>query len=204
MLIDPRHIDAWNALLRGEQSSLESIYNQHFVGLLNYGIKLVSERDIVKDNIFQLLLHLWDNRHKLPAVNNVRSYLITCLHRELLAGVRKGKGKVVNTTSWEQLYPDQEFSYEEYLIEKQQNQELRHKVMLAFKKLSVREQELLRRRFFDDENYDDIASHCNITKRTAYNIIHGALKSLKSSLTGEVSNRRKAAMVLTALKSILF
>lgn len=198
------HIDTWNTLLHGDPSSLEQLYNQHYIGLLNYGIKLTHQRELAKDSIFQLFLRLWDNRSKLPPLKNVRSYLITCLHRDLLAHIKKDSGKVVNLSTWDELYPNTEFSYEDHLIQVQQQQEVKTKVKLAFAKLSAREQELLQLKFFEDLDYDAIASTCNITKRTAYNIIYGALKTLKQTLSAETSTGSKNSLLLHTLKSLFF
>lgn len=198
------HIGTWNALLNGEHAALEDLYNQHYIGLLNYGIKLIRQREAVRDSIFQLFLHLWDNRQKLPEVLNVRSYLITCLHRQLLAGLRKSRSKRISGAAWEQLYPATEFSYEDHLVQIQQNRELSTTIMIAFNKLSKREKELLRLKFFEDRDYDEIARRCNISKRTAYNIVHAALKTLKHSLSGEAANRKRPGFVYTALRTLLF
>lgn len=198
------HIDTWNTLLRGDQSSLEQLYNQHYIGLLNYGIKLTRQRELSKDCIFQLLLRLWDSRYKLPPLKNVRAYLITCLHRDLVAHVKKNSGKVVNLSTWDEIYPEIEYSYEDQLIQVQQNQEIKTKVKLAFSKLSAREQELLRLKFFEDLDYDTIACNCKITKRTAYNIIYGALKTLKQTLSAENSLGSKNSILLHTLKTLFF
>ena len=197
------HIGTWNALRNGEHSALEDLYNQHYIGLLNYGVKLVQQREVVRDSIFQLFLHLWDNHQKLAEVRNVRSYLITCLHRELLAWIRKNRNKTISGVSWAELYPETEFSYEEHLVRTQQNEELRATIRIAFDKLSRREKELLQLKFFEDHDYDEIARRCNISKRTAYNIVHAALKTLKQTLSGDAPRRKRPGFIYTALKSLL-
>jgi RNA polymerase sigma-70 factor (ECF subfamily) len=77
---------------------------------------------------------------------------------------------------------EEEISYEEYLIQTQTNVEIKNSLTRVFSGLSKREKQLLQMKFFDDLSYDEIALECNITKRTAYNIIHGALKTLKADL----------------------
>jgi hypothetical protein len=37
-------------------------------------------------------------------------------------------------------------------------------------------------KFFEDVDYDEIARLCNISRRTAYNIIHDSLKILRAEL----------------------
>lgn len=193
------HIDTWNKLLKGDSTALEDLYNEHYICLLNYGMKFCGERELTKDCVFQLFLKLWDGREKLPTLQNVRAYLITCVHNDLLQTIKKN-----NTQAANKIYTDSESSYEDYIIEVQHNNELKNKLMSAFQKLTEREKELLRLRFFEDLDYDEISSRCCITKRTAYNIIYGALKSLKQSLTEEYKVAVNAHFILSALKTIVF
>lgn len=193
------HIETWNKLLKGDSTALEDLYNQHYISLLNYGMKCCGERELTKDCIFQLFLKLWDRREKLPSLVNVRSYLITCVHNELLQHIKKNNMQAGNS-----IYTDNESSYEDYLIEVQHNTELKRKLMSAFRKLSEREKELLRLKFFEDLDYDKISDRCRITKRTAYNIIYGALKSLKQSLVEDFKVAANDNFILTALKTIIF
>lgn len=185
------HIKSWDALLSGDRSALEAIYHQHYIGLLNYGIKLTQEVELSKDCIFQLFITLWDSRSKLPSVTNVRSYLITSLHRELLHVIRRNHRKLSNGPAYNELYPVSEFSYEDYLVQKQQSQERRDRVKLAFAQLSQREKQLLELKFFEGHSYKHIAESCNITKRTAYNIIHTAIKNIRDVLHEERQAQHK-------------
>ena len=83
----------------------------------------------------------------------------------------------------------EESSYEEYLVQLQHSKELKDRLTKALDQLTQREKELMELKFFEDLDYDEIAARCNITKRTAYNIIHAALKTLKASFaTPPLSN----------------
>lgn len=195
------HIKTWNALLKGEQAALEDLYNQHYIGLLNYGVKFIRDREVAKDCIFQLLLKLWDTRDRLTPLSNVRSYLITCVHNELLLYIKRNNKVAPDIRN---AYLDTESSHEEYLVEMQHNQELKDKLMAAFYKLSEREKQLLLLKFFEDRSYDEISTTCGISKRTAYNTIHGALKILKQSLTEELKVTVNSNFILTALRTIVF
>jgi RNA polymerase sigma-70 factor (ECF subfamily) len=64
----------------------------------------------------------------------------------------------------------------------QTNEGLKKKLNKAFAKLTPRQKQLLQMKFFDDVDYDEIANVCNITRRTAYNIIHDSLKILRAEL----------------------
>src|SRR5690242_16257524 len=95
------HTVTWTRLQNGIRDALLELYNQHYTGLVNYGIKLTGNRDLTTDCITQVLLRLWDNRAKLPVVENVRSYLLTCLRRELMAELKSQNRSAKNISSVE-------------------------------------------------------------------------------------------------------
>ena len=173
----------WIRLQTGDQHALLELYNQHYVGLMNYGMKLTGQRELTGGCITQILLRLWDNRTRLPVVENVRSYLLTCLRRELMAEIKTESNRMRNNRLFLQVAPKEESSYEEYLVQLQHNKELKDRLANALDQLTQREKELMQLKFFEDLDYDEIAARCNITKRTAYNIIHAALKTLKANFT---------------------
>jgi RNA polymerase sigma factor (sigma-70 family) len=180
MPIDSSHNEIWARLRAGDRDALLSLYNYHYVGLINYGIKLTGDRELTNDCITQILLRLWDKRQQLPMVENPRSYLLTCLRHELFAERRAERKRAAGGRGLHRAGDGSEPSYEEYIIQLQTNKALAEKLTRALNKLSTREKELLRLKFFEDLDYDEIAARCGITKRTAYNTIHSALKMLKS------------------------
>jgi RNA polymerase sigma factor (sigma-70 family) len=180
MLINARHNEIWARLRTGDREALLSLYNQHYVGLMNYGLKLTGDRELTNDCITQILLRLWDKRQQLPVVERPRSYLLTCLRHELFAERRAETARMAGSRGLQRIIDASEPSYEEYIIQLQTNKALAEKLTRALNRLTSREKELLRLKFFDDLDYDEIASRCGITKRTAYNIIHSALKTLKT------------------------
>lgn len=171
----------WIQLQNGHQHALLELYNQHYVGLMNYGIKLTGQRELTSGCITQILLRLWDNRAKLPVVENVRSYLLTCLRRELMAEIKMESNRMRSNKLFQHTAPQEESSYEEYLVQLQHSKELKDRLTKALDQLTQREKELMELKFFEDLDYDEIAARCNITKRTAYNIIYAALKTLKAN-----------------------
>lgn len=180
MLIDPCHVETWAKLRAGDPDALLSLYNYHYIGLINYGLKLTGDKDLTRDCITQILLRLWDKRRQLPAVENPRSYLLTCLKHELFAERKAETARAVFSGRLQRIAERSEPSYEEYIVQLQTNKALADKLAKALNSLSKREKELLGLKFFDNLDYEEIASRCSITKRTAYNIIHSALKTLKS------------------------
>lgn len=180
MLNEVTDIKIWNQLRNGDPQSLLNLYNGHYIGLINFGTRMTGDRELTNDCISQVLIKLWNKHKNLPEVENVRAYLVTCLKNELLIELNKvNKTKFSNNDLKNELI-GQEMSYEEYLIQTQTNVEIKDNLIRSFSCLSKREKQLLQMKFFDDLSYEDIALKCNITRRTAYNIIHTALKTLKA------------------------
>ena len=185
---DVSHTEIWNQLQSGDQQALLALYNRYYLGLMNYGLKLTGNRELTNDCITQILLRLWDKRKELPAVENLRSYLLTCLRRELMAELKSATNRAVKGNLLLQHFNEAELPYEEYIIQVQSSKHLREKLQRALDQLTTREKELLRLKYFEDLGYDEIAVHCGISKRTAYNIIHAALKSLKTGFLDYQTN----------------
>jgi RNA polymerase sigma-70 factor (ECF subfamily) len=174
--------NVWTMLRNGDENALLTLYNHHYLGLINFGIKITGDRTLTHDCITQLLIELWDKRASLPLVNNVRCYLLTSLKHKILFELKAKQIKGYKLADIESFPHHQEISYEEHLIKLQTDEGLKQKLNKAFLKLTPRQKQLLQMKFFEDIDYNEIARSCNITRRTAYNIIHDSLKILKAEL----------------------
>ena len=183
--------DAWLLLRNSDENALLTLYNKHYLGLINFGIKITGDRVFTNDCINQLLIELWDKRDKLPAVENVRSYLLTCLKNKIISEIKNSRVRDARLHSMEAYLAGNEMPYEEYLIQSQTDQALRKKLSNALARLTYRQRELLKMKFFEDCSYDEIAQKCGITRRTAYNIIYDSLKILRSELYKEEKSKMK-------------
>lgn len=176
------HTHSWLFLKSGKEEALHLLFEEHYIGLINYGVKLCGDRELATDSFNQVLLHLWEKREHLPAVENVRAYLLTCMRNQVLQELKARKRRGHHEAASQHGTEGAEWSYEEYLVRLQTDDLLRQKVKAAFESLTSRQRELLRLRFFEDLDYDEIARRCGITRRTAYNIIYDALSRLREEL----------------------
>jgi RNA polymerase sigma-70 factor (ECF subfamily) len=174
--------DAWVLLRNGDENALLALYNHHYLGLINFGIKITGDRAFANDCITQLLIELWDKRANLPISKNVRSYLLTSLKHKIFFEIKAKQIRDSKLNTLQAFQNGEELPYEELLIQLQTNEGLKKKLNKAFAKLTTRQKQLLKMKFFEDIDYDEIASLCNITRRTAYNIIHDSLKILRAEL----------------------
>lgn len=175
----------WAQFRAGEEQAYLNLYRRHYLGLINYGLKLCGDRSLANECITKMLIQLWDGRDKLPEVQNVRSYLITCLKRTIFKHYKSESTRKSKESFALSLTADYQLSYADYFDQIQSNHVLKSKLVKAMEVLTERQKELLKLKFFDDLDYDEIALQCNITKRTAYNIVHDAIHVLRSTLKSE-------------------
>jgi RNA polymerase sigma-70 factor (ECF subfamily) len=171
--------ETWLELKNGSEAALLKLYNEHYVGLINYGVLVAQDRELAAECFTEVLIDIWDKRDRLPMVDNVRSYLMTSLRRAILHKIKTEKFRQQKEQQLGLPQDTHEVSYEERLLGIQVSEALKQRLLRSFGKLSARQQELLQLRYFDDLSYDAIAEKCGISKRTTYNIIHSALNSLR-------------------------
>jgi RNA polymerase sigma factor (sigma-70 family) len=172
----------WKSIINGDVNALSKFYKQHYVGLINYGRTIIDDKEFVNNCFMELLIEFWDKRSALPEVENVRSYLMTSLSRVILHALKSDKRRQTKYNELKQLSANHQWSYEEHLVKLQSDINLRAKIAKALCKLTARQQELIRLKFFANLSYNEIAGQCGITKRTAYNIIYDGIRILQAEL----------------------
>jgi len=172
----------WEQMRLGDKQALFELYNSMYFHLIRFGLKINADDELVKDCVNQVFLNLWDKRARLVPVDNVKSYLMTSLKRcmlDQLAYLDKMSVAVTNMTAGA---VQNELSYEEIIIQLQDNDEMRNKLRLAIAKLTPRQMELIQLRFFEGLSYEQIAEKTSQTVKTAYNTIYDAIKTLRKLL----------------------
>jgi len=176
------HKLVWKSIITGDVNALSKLYKQHYPGLINYGRTIVNDRDFVNNCFMEMLIEFWDKRSALPEVENARSYLMTSLRRAILHALKSDKRRQIKHIELQQISVDHQWSYEEHLVKLQSDINLKTKIAKAMGRLTARQQELIRLKFFENLSYDEIAGQCGITKRTAYNIIYDGIRILQAEL----------------------
>ena len=72
-----------------------------------------------------------------------------------------------------------DLSYEELLIAFQQTEEKKQILQNAIKRLTKKQIEILRLKFFDNLSYAEISDQTSLTPRTVYNIVYEAIRQLR-------------------------
>ncbi len=191
-------------LKSGDRDALVTLYNDLYLPLYRYGMKLTSDSQLCRDSINQIMLRIWESRNQLAEVANFRSYIFTAMRNEIIAEHRSQETRKHRHESLARLSDSVERSYEERIISEQQNLATKEKIRRAFAELTLRQKELLELRFYDNLSYTEIADKCGITKRTAYNIINEGLKILKKNLYSDRSGNQTLIRVASFTQPLIF
>jgi RNA polymerase sigma factor (sigma-70 family) len=172
----------WNGVRENGQDALVNLYEQLYFNLVSYGIRTCGDVEITKDAINDMFLEIWDQRHKLPEVSNVKSYLFTYLRRKIFAGIRQTKKSSEAADAFADTSAHHELSYEECIVAIQTSEEVKQKIKRAMATLTPRQKELVQLRYFDGLSMEEVGKRVGITTKTAYNTLGAALKSMSVEL----------------------
>lgn len=159
------------------------IYSDNAQRLYSYGLKLVNDRDMVKDSIQDLFVEIWDTKDRLGPVRSIKAYLYKSIRRKLIRQASH-KRKRYNETFELETVQETVPSIEIRLIEKQRFDDEHKLVITALNKLSEKQREIIHLKYYGNMNYDEISEIMELDKKATYNLMAHTIKLLKQDLGG--------------------
>jgi RNA polymerase sigma factor (sigma-70 family) len=176
----------WESFRQGNGGALEKIFKTYYPVLLNYGLRLNTDEDEVKDCIQMLFLNIWERRSFLGTSDSARNYLLASLRRLIVKRMRAGLPFV--ELDQDNTIFHVELSVETKIINDQTLRENVQYLQAAIENLPERQKEALYLRFYNDQSFGDIATVMNISTRAVYKLIYKALDSLNEELAPQTGN----------------
>ena len=175
-------LNQWGSMAGGDRNAFLALYKSHYQALFSYGITLTADRELTKDCLQELFLEIWHKQSSLnKEIKNVRSYLFTWLRRKIFRELVLLSGKTC-TDEMIGSFATKELSYEELLIAFQQSEEEKEQLTDALKKLTKKQLEIIRMKFFENLSYAEIAAKTSLAPRTVYNLIYEAIRHLREHM----------------------
>lgn len=172
----------WNEVRCSNEQALQQLYMQNYDHLFRYGLRMIPDSSVAMACINELFTEVWNRRDRLPEVEQVRGYLFVIFKRKLSRYVSR-KQPVLSFSEDDMLFFSQsDSSYEDMLIAMQTEEEQKIKVRAALDKLTARQKELIRLRYYDNLSLEAIAEKLQISLRTVYNTLHTAISILRKEL----------------------
>lgn len=172
----------WNEIRYGNERALYQLYMHNYDHLFRFGLHAIADREKVMESINEVFTEIWAKHNRLPEVEKVQSYLFIIFKRKLSHKLIPEKVFYLTEDAEDSQVTELEFSYEELLIASQTEEEMKMRVQNALDKLTPRQKQLIRLRYYEGLALEDISQKLDLSLRTIYNTIHSAMNILRKEL----------------------
>jgi len=185
--------EEWNRFIRkGGIHALESVYNEYYDKLYNYGRKHGFRAHLIEDAIQNLFVSLIKSRKKLGKIDKLFSYLICSFRNELF---RLGtKERSFSLSEGLQKFTVAEYNMEDEIIRQEVDLNIQNLLLTIIKKLPPSQQEILYMRFYSGLGYEEISEILGISIESCRTSIYRSLKTIREDV--EVLKRSGAVFYL--------
>ncbi len=174
----------WSKFLHGNEQVLSLIYLRHANALFDYGCKMTSDRDLVKDVIQDIFCTLLKNRQNLSETDSIQLYLFKAMKRKLVREIQKAY-RLQSVDSEASIGFDlaflHGFDHTEFELSDRQKKELEE----AVDSLTERQKEAIYLRFTRGLDYKEISMIMNLNYQSSRALIHRAITKLRDILLGK-------------------
>ncbi|RFS17434.1 RNA polymerase sigma factor [Emticicia sp. C21] len=182
MSSDSKDIALWQAFKNGDRDAFAKIYNLFIEDLLSYGYRVTNDRQLIRDSIQDLFLHLWHTRENLTDTDSIRFYLYVSLRNRILRNIEKHNHTSIDTQDlFENIIGV--LSVEDELITTEQYSEQIIQLKRAIQQLPKRQQEIIQLRYYHDFSFEEIAGMMQINNQSVRNLLHRAITELRQYFT---------------------
>jgi RNA polymerase sigma factor (sigma-70 family) len=170
----------WNTFQRGDRESFARIYSLYIDELLSYGYRVTSNRQLIRDSIQDLFLHLWLHRENLAETDSVKFYLFRALRNRIIRNIEKDQR--IQSDDPENLLDSAigDLSFEHDLVQKETDEVQIGRLQRAISQLSKRQQEVIVFRYHHDFSLEEISRLMNLNNQSVRNLLHRSITQLRS------------------------
>lgn len=181
MVSPEEELRLWNLFKQDDWQAYTKLYNQNFKLLNNYGHKFTRDVALIEDGVQDLFIKLWTNRATLGSPLSVKNYLYKAL-RSILFRKLHVQARFTNVDESE-LFPF-EVSFDQAVIEDEEEKALQHRMKVLIGTLPARQQEIVFLRFYEGFSYPEIADIMDITVASTYKLLYKALHTMEGLFKG--------------------
>ncbi len=177
-MLEPKYDITWSRFRNGDSKALESLYRTYVQALINYGLKITDDANLVKDSIQDLFVELWKSRQNIASTTDPKFYLFRALRNKLFAALSRqsfvSEGEM-------QLAADSLTTghIELEIIAREQELYSRQNLQQLLNKLPRRQHEVIYIRFYHNFSYEAIAALMSINYQSVLNLMQRGLKTLR-------------------------
>jgi RNA polymerase sigma factor (sigma-70 family) len=172
----------WNVLRKNSKEAFAVVYYRFFKILLQKGLQISNERELVKDCIHDLFVEIWENKANLSTPLSVKAYLIVSLQRKIIRQLNKFRSQKAEQNK---LPIEVVSSKEDQIISEQHICDRQYIVSRAMNYLTKRQKEAIQLKFYANLSYNEIADMMKISTDSTYNLVSKAISNLQREVSKE-------------------
>lgn len=167
----------WELCLTGDKEAFKEIYCRFYSLLYNYGSKLVTDKDLVKDCIQDIFIKMIQNYPSLSPTPNVKGYLIKALRNKLYDTLEKEK-PTDDIAQYEEIFMTDEL-FPLLSFDDSETDSRTRLLMEAFSQLSPHQQEIIYLYYVNELKHEQIAEVMGINYQSSKNLLYRSLSCLR-------------------------
>lgn len=163
----------WLLCLKGDRQAFKEMYCRFYSLLYHYGLKLVSDEELVKDCIQDIFIKIIQNHSTLSPTLNLKGYLIKTLRNKIFDTLEKERDSDVLDDYADKFVADDIFADGD-------ESDFHAKLLKhAFSELSPHQQKIIYLYYVNELKHEDIAEILGINYQSSKNLLFRSLSKLK-------------------------
>jgi RNA polymerase sigma factor (sigma-70 family) len=175
-------LELWASFRKGDEASLEKLFNSYYSVLLNYGQKFTHNKFFIEESVQDLFVKLWNNRLSLGETASVKNYLFKAFRSVLFRKLKRQASNVMERLDDERYEFRIELAPDQKIMETENEQEVLKSIQAGLAALTSRQREAIFLRFYEDMSYDQVAEILDMNVGSTYKLIYRALERLKEKM----------------------
>lgn len=175
-------VDNTNELLQqfvnGNHAAFSKLYNLHVNMLYNYGCRLTTDMELLKDCIQDVFIKIYNKQNELDTVQNFKSYLLISLKNKLCDESRKRIH--LSDAAVEELDVIATENVESDYIAAEKTNQTNTFVAKMLEKLSPRQRTAIEMYYIEEQKYEDICVAMQMNYQSVRNLIHRGMLKLRA------------------------
>ncbi|MDR3119588.1 MAG: sigma-70 family RNA polymerase sigma factor [Mediterranea sp.] len=167
-----------NEFQAGDTNAFSHLYDLYINILYNYGHRLTTDSEMLKDCIHDVFVKIYTRRSDLNMIENFKSYIFISLKNKICDEIRKRV--YMSSTAVEDVDPIATDDVERKYLQMEQEQVESHAVSYMMKQLSPRQREALTLYYIEERKYEDICEIMSMNYQSVRNLMHRGLTKLRT------------------------
>lgn len=168
------------AYCQGDQNAFMSLYDMYAEMLLNYGLCITSDKELVKDCVQDVFIKLISKSQDLQ-VTKVTSYLLISLRNRLLDEFRRKNYMTETAVEDIRISTTVEDVENSYILDESSLNNVR-KVQILMNELTPRQRQVFTLYYIEQRKYEDICGIMQMNYHSVRNLVHRGMLKLRAAV----------------------